>query len=337
MATITCSNCRRITTSDPGANCPRCNAVLSVTPNPNIGLQIPPFLRQIQLPSFLNPIRIGAGILILIVGWFGITFLFEWKAERSRKTAEQKQASLVANFDYVTFNNDERAVENALKVMPTIFNLKPPIVDPIRQYLTDTISQKDYTATKKDYIDDGTREVTTQLKNYGSPGAVIGSVGSAVMTSGSAPGGTYDYKYKVKAVKTITTDTRNTNQILDLKILDFSYVKAPGKKLVCFVRYEVTTGVFQYVSSDKDTSNPIRSGFPGAKSAPYNAKPEPIDPLKPWSKPIGNKIKDIVGVENARFEMEDGKWVMKVTGISESDKVKQIDELKTGAKIAPQK
>lgn len=306
MAIINCPNCGKICNTQDALNCYMCNADLTAAAISK---------RRSPKPSFGTYAKLGLGLVVLIAGWFGVSTLLEWKSERARILAERKDADAVASFDYLKFENDENAIENALKHLPARFSFKPPTAELFQKELAATMAYKDTLAYKRERRDGGIQTVTKHLVSNDP----ITRERASEITQGGIPKGGNVYEYRERVFENVETRTVNSHKILDLKLIDFSYVKAPGDLLVCFVRYEVKTAVFQ---TNTETVQEYR----------------PSDPAKPdQPKPIGNRIRDDVATENAKFEFKEGRWYLSTTGISDLEKLKQVNELKASAKAAPPK
>jgi len=109
-----------------------------------------------------------------------------------------------------------------------------------------------------------------------------------------------------------------SSSLIDLEPLQFEYVKAPGNKLVCFVLYRATLGILE----SSATSFPM-----------------PLDPVtrRPLGqKAEGKKVGEREVKETARYDYENGMWTFKQAGISELERMKEIDQLRIAAKTSPQ-
>ena len=138
---------------------------------------------------------------------------------------------------------------------------------------------------------------------------MIGQSGSTTFTTGG-PGPT-SVTVPMRSFEKVGTIHRHRFSILDLALIDYNYVKARGDKLVCFIKYSIRTG--QFSSSIKENA---------------------LDSVKPTETGPDTKVKDWTATENARYELENNKWVIKESGISELGKLRQIDELKASAASA---
>jgi len=266
---------------------------------------------QVRLPAGLTPAKIGAAAVVLIVGLLAIDFLWSWKTERAQRNAEKKQAEMAANFDYIRFDNEPAAIDKAFKLMPAKFNVKPPELEVFKAELSAELSKKNHDNYISRQRQNGTYERKQQLMPTYNQGTVthMGSGSGGTMTTGG-PGPT-SVTVQMKRFEEVQTKYANKYLVTDLSVADYNYVKAQGDKLVCFVKYSAKLGQFQ-------TSNTVQ---------PYN----PVQPRQAENTNLGTKIKDWTVSENALYEYENNKWVLKEMGISDLDKLGRIDELKASA------
>jgi hypothetical protein len=114
----------------------------------------------------------------------------------------------------------------------------------------------------------------------------------------------------------VTGNTITTYSVIELQPLQFDYVKGAGNKLVCFVTYQARLGVFQRAADlNKDFQHPALK-----QQAPYVSK----DP--------GKKVGEREVRETARYDFENGSWVFKDAGISDINRLKEIDQVRIEAK-----
>lgn len=309
MSIIKCLNCGKISNSEAEVICLRCNADLSASRLAASQKKYSP-----SMPGWVDPKKLIIGAVVLIVAVVGFKALWSWKADRARANEEKKQLEMSANFDNLRFDNNEAAINNALKMVPAKFNVQPPDPEKFKADLSAEIAKKDhdnYTSTNRQT---GTYDYTQKLQPTYNQGSLTYMQPGGGMTTTGGPGPT-SVTMKMKAFEKVETKYANKYVLMDLSVTDFNYVKAPGEKLVCFVKYSAKTGQFQSSSTVQ----------------PWN----PTQPASPSNPNLGTKIKDWTATENARYEYEEGKWTLKTAGISELDKMRQIDELKAAAKGSP--
>lgn len=109
-----------------------------------------------------------------------------------------------------------------------------------------------------------------------------------------------------------------SSSLIDLEPLQFDYVKAPGNRLVCFILYRAKLGILETGAS------PLQM---------------PLDPVtrKPLGRKLeGKKVGEREVTETARYDYENGMWTFNRAGISDLERMKQIDQIRIDAKIGAQ-
>ena len=194
MPVTKCSKCGRVSNIEVNSPCLSCGEMI--------------FVKSKQAAAKDRKIISSVILAVLVLGLaaFGAIYFISTQREKARVEAEKKP---FAAFDMISFKADAASVSDALKSVPTEFNVQPPYTDLIKRNVNDFETGKQMAETKKPLT-------------------------APVSVKQEAP----------RAAPTFA-NTATLYSVIDLQPLQFDYIKATGNRLACFVTYQAKLAIYE--------------------------------------------------------------------------------------------
>jgi hypothetical protein len=297
MKIIKCLKCGFISPIGESLSCKRCSNKLKSV---NTAQQ-----RTLKILNILSGI-----ILCLLVVGITTYFINDYVSTQQEKARLELEKKAYETFNEISFKADPDSINNALKLLPPQYNSpQPPDLNLVKGSVVGSISGKE-TITP---IETSTRTKSIAKTEFRcNSGQVIGSVGGAVMSTGGC--GNYttgSYEIQEQHDDNPAVNFITTYSIVEIKPIQYDYVRGFGNKLVCFVTYEASMGAFKRTQRQEELK---------------------INPIYRKPKPIGNQIDQFTVKETAVYELEKGVWNFRKAGLKDVDRFKEISNVMIQAK-----